>query len=252
MRMILIVLAALSVHQVSFAATPEEAAMQAAIDARDEFVHEIANKNFDTITHQGFDYAIRELAKQIKANYADEVMATSLLDQWNRSSSNFSDLVTQRLLNKDLGDHDPLFPWINTFLAQMSEKYGSIIMTLPIVKDIQMLNYAIPVVFQPHGTWQSSSVDNRIEYRKHFIPFANLVTYYVTRYGCEYALAHYGMSDMKKVCPKAADKLEHVMGRYIAPVASDWIFKAGNRPLNVNDRQLRYRTVDQLRNAIQN
>jgi hypothetical protein len=60
------------------------------------------------------------------------------------------------------------------------------------------------------------------------------------------------MSDIKQVCSKVADKLEHVMGRYIAPVVSDWIFKSANHSLQINDQQLKYNTVDDLRAAIQN
>jgi hypothetical protein len=253
MRMILIVLAALSCSQYSQATTqaPEDLAIQASLDARNDFVTALKTKDFEGMTHQGFDAAIQELAQQIRTDHQDDVMANELLAQWNQTSASFSNLLAARLANKDLGDHDPLFPWLNDFIGQLATKYGTLIYSLPIIQDIQMLNFAIPVVFNPQGNWQMVGVDNRIEYRKHFIPFANLVTYYVTLYGCQYVLHQHGADQLKKVCSKAADKLKFVMGRYIAPVVSDWIYNASNHAAPITDSQLRYNTVDDLRQAIQ-
>jgi hypothetical protein len=253
--MILIVLAALSCQH-SFADTSsEDAGIQAALDARNEFVTDLKNKDFESITHQGMDYAIQELAAYVATQYNDQAMSADLLNQWNAASSaNFADLVTAELSNKDLGDHPPLFPWLNDYIAKLADKYGSsIVYALPIIKDIQTLNFAIPVVFSPRGgKWEVNGVDSRIEYRKHFIPFANIITYYVTLYGCKYEIKKHGMEDLKKICSQAATKLEFYMGRYIAPVVSDWIFKEANSSLTINASQLHYTTVEQLRAAIQN
>jgi hypothetical protein len=178
-------------------------------------------------------------------------MADSLLKQWNSSSANFSEILAARLSSRDLGDHAPLFPWLASYIKSLADKYGSMIYALPIIKDIQTLNFAIPVVFNPHGNWQSPDVDSRIEYRKHFIPFANIVTYYVVLYGCKFELHQHGADALKQLCSKAADKLEFVMGRYIAPVVSDWVFKETDQHLQITDGQRTYNSVDDLRNAIQ-
>jgi hypothetical protein len=61
-----------------------------------------------------------------------------------------------------------------------------------------------------------------------------------------------GQPQLKKVCKPVAEKLEFAMGRYIAPVVSDWIYNAGNQNLQIGKSRLKYNTVEDLRRAIQN
>ncbi len=253
MRTFLILFAVLSIQAgKSQANTIEEsAALQASLDARNQFVVALENKDFVGVTHQGFDVAIQKLAEQIREDLKDEASADELLKLWSETSPSFVDQVAFSASFNDLGDHAPLFAWLENFFQDLAKKYGTIILTLPIVKEIQMLNYAIPVVFSPQGAWRVAGTDNRIEYRKHFIPFANIITYYVTLYGCQYYLAQHGQSNLKKICGKAADQLRFVMGRYIAPVVSDWIYNATNRSMTVSNYRLQYRSASELRRAIQ-
>jgi hypothetical protein len=255
MRTTLGVLAALlSFQSYSFATPADEAGIQAALDARDTFVKALENKDFTSITHDTMDSTIRDLADQIRTTVKDDVMADELLNQWTDASTHFEEQIATRVSTRDLGDHPPLFPWLAAYITKLTTKY-SILGDLQIIKDITIMNYAIPVVFTPHGSWESPTVDNRIEYRLHFIPFSDIVTYYASYYGCKLALAHYGLSDLKKICPKAANKLEWVNGRYIAPHVSDWIFKAANKgdnsSIEITDSDLQFETVAELRNAIQ-
>jgi hypothetical protein len=205
------------------------------------------------VARQGFEGAIQELAQSLRDNQQDNALADQLLLQWEQSAPSFNRAVTMRA--QELGDHAPLFQWIQDFLKQTAEKYGTIIYSLPIVKNIITLNFSIPVVFAPKGAWQtdglSDATDERIEYRKHFIPFANLVTYYVALYGCNYAVQRMGQPELKKICKPAAEKLQFAMGRYIAPIVSDWIFKAANRDLEIGSDRLHYNTSDDLAREIQ-
>jgi hypothetical protein len=256
MRTILILLSVFVIQSTSFAQSyyDDSAEIQAAIDARNSFVNALLNKDYMSFAHQGFDIAVNQLADQLRTENNDPVMADELLANWSRSSVNFSRALTMSAL--ELGDHSPLFPWVNQFLGKMSNKYGTIIYTLPIVKDIMMVNYALPVVFAPRGAWQTDGqveeVDNRIEYRKHFIPFANFVTYYTALIACNYVAQRQGQPDLKKVCKPAAQKLQFVMGRYIAAPVSDWIFNAANQSMQIGADRLKYNNVDELRRAIQN
>jgi hypothetical protein len=228
--------------------------MQAAIDLRNDFVKALEKKDFIPFAHQGMDAAIRMLADQVRDVQGDAEMSERLLRNWEASSATFDSILSSKVL--DLGDHQPLFPWINDYLGEMAAKYGTIIFTLPLVKDVQMINYALPVVFQPKGTWQTDSasegLDLRVEYRKHFIPFANFVTYYVTLIGCQIVADRQGQPELKKVCKPAAEKLQFAMGRYVAPVVSDWIFNASNQSIQIGPNRLRYNTVEDLRRAIRN
>src|SRR5206468_1527681 len=88
-----------------------------------------------------------------------------------------------------------------------------------ILHDIYQMNYALAVVFKPNGSWRTNTAYDRIEYRKHFIPFADATTYWVTLVMCKkYA------PEAKKYCDRGAGILEHVMGRYVAPRISDGVF----------------------------
>jgi hypothetical protein len=223
----------------------EYRAMQAALDARNAFVNALLRKDYVAVTHDAFQHAIEGLVEEM-ASRNDQEMATELQTLWNDNESMFYSLAFT-----DLGDHAPLFKWLDAYMDKMASKYGSVILSLPIVADLRMLNYAIPVVFSPRGSWQQSGVDSRIEYRKHFIPFANLVTYYAANYGCVYFAKKYQVPMAKQICGKVADKLKFAMGRYIAPVVSDWIFKAANRSLSITNSQLRYVTPGDLAKAIQ-
>jgi hypothetical protein len=255
MRVLLILLSVLFIQTNTQAQTSsDQVAIQTAIDLRNEFVNALQKKDFMPFARKGFDGAIRKLAEQLVADYQDQALSDELIRMWESSQSRFDLLLNTKIT--DLGDHEPLFPWINQFLDQTSSRYGTIIYTLPIVKDILMVNYALPVVFRPHGSWQTDSasqgLDLRIEYRKHFIPFANLVTFYVTLIGCEVVAERQGQPELKKICKPVAEKLKFAMGRYVAPMVSDWIFDASNQSIQIGPNRLKYNTVDDLRRAIQN
>lgn len=255
MKTIILVLAALTLNTTANAQNSlyagEIKAIQGALDARNEIVNAFETKDFTEVTHNGFERAI-QVAVQDLRDRSDNAMADELQNQWN--TSNFESALFMASLD-DLGDHGVLFPWLDKFFAKMSAKYGSIVLSLPYVQDLNTLNYAIPVVFSPKGAWQVVGADNRIEYRKHFIPFANIITYYASLYGCKYIAVQQGIPELKKICGKVATKLKFVMGRYVAPPVSDWIFKTVNHgtrgSIKVTSSQLRYNTAEELRAAIQ-
>lgn len=221
-------------------------ALQAAIQVRDQFVTALEKKDFTEMTHQSMGNAIEILAQDLIDTHSDVAMAQKIRKIWNQNQSVFFTASFH-----DIGDHAPMIPKIEDFLKQLADKYGTIILTLPVVQDIRTLNFAIPVVFHPKGEWQSAEVDNRIEYRKHFIPFANIVTYYGALIACNYFAAKSEQPEMKKICRPAADKLKFAMGRYIAPPISDWIFNQSNRTYVVSSEARVYNTPEELRAAIQ-
>ncbi len=229
----------------------------ASLQGRNQVVEALYRKDFSSVAQQSMEYAIRELANDLQAR-DDASMAEELLSQWEVASAQFHQQNFGILSNKDLGDHPAQFVWLEDFLQKMATKYGEIIFTLPFVQDIRTINFAIPVVFAPKGAWRVNAglnnQEDKIEYRKHFIPFSNIVTYYASYYGCVYVVQKQGMDNLKKLCKQAAEKLKFVMGRYIAPKISDWVFNASHqvvRPrMSTQSRQMVYRTPEQLRNDI--
>lgn len=231
----------------------ERAAMQAAINARNEFVRALLAGDFQEITRQSFDHAIKDLANQLENEQHKVAEAQELRQEWGNDGgvSQFQMAFALKLGYDDLGDHAPLFVWLEQFFVKMENKYGSIITKLPIVDTVRTINFALPVVFTPASSrWQLAGQDNRIEYRKHFIPFANIVTYYGSLVACNVITVKSGNAQLKRLCKPAAEKLKFAMGRYIAPHISDFIFKIANRkktkaPVFGRD-QYRYENGDDL------
>jgi len=223
----------------------ELGAINAALQVRNQIVTALEQKDFTQITHDSMGGAVSLLADDLRKQMNDEDMAVELETIWTEGENAFYGVEW-----RDLGDHDPFIPQLEDFLTQLADKYGTIIYSLPVVGDIRTINFAVPVVFHPKGAWQKSDGDNRIEYRKHFIPFANIVTFYGSLLACNYFAAKSQQPDMKKVCQPAAEKLKFAMGRYIAPPISDWIFNQTNKSYFVSQSQLYYNSAEELRAAI--
>ncbi len=165
---------------------------------------------------------------------------TTLADQLDREwNSGFVDYLPRHLVADfaspygvsfvDIGDHDPLSPWLAKFHDTLSEKTGGIIDGIRIVHDIFTMNYALGVVLHPKSTkWKSGQAqEDEWEYRKHFIPMANIITYWVTLETCNYVAAK-KFPQAKQLCDTAATKLEFYMGRYWAPKISDFVYEKAN------------------------
>jgi hypothetical protein len=83
----------------------------------------------------------------------------------------------------DLGDHAPLIPWLQKVYLRLEKVLGEALMRSLRLYDLHVLNHALPVVFNPSGRdW------DRVEYRKHFVPLAGVVTYWGTYLGCQYVV----------------------------------------------------------------
>jgi hypothetical protein len=166
--------------------------------------------------------------------HGDGQLADQLDREWNSSFQNYLPLhaITDSSGAEhfmDIGDHDALSPWLANFIQILNAKTKGILGGLQIVADINTMNYALAVVLHPKDTkWKSGvSQADEWEYRKHFIPMANIVTYWVTLETCNY-VAKTKMPSIKKLCPKAATKLEFYMGRYWAPKISDFVYEKAN------------------------
>lgn len=163
----------------------------------------------------------QQMQKEWQGVYADTL--TSLGDA---SSGEFGAL--------DLGDHPPLFQWLTNYVDILNAKTRGIAGKIQLISDLTTMNYALPIVFSPRGAWTKDyGTTAWVEYRLHFIPFANVITYWGSYEGCKYESAKYpGLSN---VCDPLAGKLQFYMGRYIAPVISDYVFKEANPGTVIND-----------------
>lgn len=120
----------------------------------------------------------------------------------------------------DLGDHEPWSQWLVKFYAELVRLLGQDLVNYLRLDDINEVNYAVPVVFHPKDPrW------DMIEYRKHFVPLAGAIGYWVPYISCE--AITYG-SGWILICMPIGDICEKVVVNYIAPDLSDRIYKKAN------------------------
>jgi hypothetical protein len=128
----------------------------------------------------------------------------------------------------NLGDHKPLNAWLDTFYKKTESRLGLPVMKLLHLDDIRVINYAIPVVFQPAGDKRNGDHWNRVEYSLHFVPFATVVTYWGSLTACKLISLHF--IPLKRFCGAVASILRGAMGNMIAPKLSNYVYaKAGGK-----------------------
>ena len=66
-----------------------------------------------------------------------------------------ADFILGRHGKDDLGDHPPAILWLAQFHDLLMEYTGGLARQIRLINDINTLNYALPVVFAPNGSWQS-------------------------------------------------------------------------------------------------
>jgi hypothetical protein len=122
----------------------------------------------------------------------------------------------------DLGDHPPLSQWLSDTYAKLENLLDPKVMALLHLDDINILNYAIPVVLL-----RVPGPISRDEYRLHFAGsdahggFAGVVTYWGVWGACQVLTAGTGWFI---VCTPAGSGAEYIMQHRIAPGLSDRIY----------------------------
>jgi hypothetical protein len=200
-------------------------AIEAALGVRDEAMSEISDNRIQrtaqTTVNTVVDEALYALRSEGFHSEADQYER-----RWN---ADFADFFLRRPLF-DLGDHGPLLLWLARFHQVLEATLGSKKAHEGILGDVYDLNYAIPVVFAPNGEWRTRSTrrDTK-EYRAHFVPFTNIVTYWATLLTCEQVMRSKGAAKQgRKLCPFVAGKLRMVSDRFLAPKLSDFVFARAN------------------------
>jgi hypothetical protein len=193
--------------------------LQAAYDANSAVVADFQSGIVAASAQNGLNVMVArgiEILREIGENQ----LANQFESEWNTQFSH-------DLISHELGDHAPLSLWLANYYSVLSVKTDGIIKAVPLVQDINTMNYALGVVLRPNGAWRTYTDYDRIEYRKHFIPMADILTYWSSLELCKYYVK--GME--KQLCGKGATELETLMGRYVAPQLSDYVWaKVSGQP----------------------
>ncbi|MBC7690714.1 MAG: hypothetical protein H7222_03020 [Methylotenera sp.] len=175
--------------------------------------------------------AVNELVGQALSDLRAEGFETlsgNLARQWDEKFSRHF-LQTQFT---NIGDHQPLVQFLADLYLTMHKKMGDKVNKLAYVEDINLLNWTIPVALQPKGDRRNTDKWDITEYRLHFVPFSQIITYYASLAACKYALK--SSPKMGQLCPTLSKTARNVMGQYIAPRLSDSIYRKFNGSTSSN------------------
>lgn len=127
-----------------------------------------------------------------------------------------------------LGDHPPLSKWLALWYVIIEAKLGTRVCELLHLDDINILNYSVPVVFQPKGDERFPPIIawGKEEYSLHFVPFSGVVAYWTTYAVC--VGATWGAGAIAFICTPIGDVAEKIMVKSIAPPLSDRVYDRFN------------------------
>lgn len=125
---------------------------------------------------------------------------------------------------KDLGDHKPLTPWLDEVYVRLENILGPELMKVTRLTDIKIINYAVPVVFQPRGTSEDKWDIN--EYRLHFVPLAGASAYWAV-WGTCVGVTN-GVGAVTFICMKVGEESRAKIETEVAPTVSDVVYKEAN------------------------
>jgi hypothetical protein len=181
---------------------------------------QVINNDLDVVAQSTLNRIVSEgNALLMEQGYAQEAM--SLQKEWDHNYS--GEFTAVQLF--DLGDHQPMNAWLADYYKKLQDKLGAPILRLTHVDDINVLNYAIPVVFQPKGDKRNGDHWNDVEYSKHFIPFISVAAYWAGYVGCRAATKVHPA--FKRYCSVAAGALKNLVRSTVAPKLSNLAFAKG-------------------------
>lgn len=157
--------------------------------------------------------------------YADDAAAVS--DEWARFQGSL--ILLAEMQDRGLvGTREvpEIFNPLSGFLADwyhaFKDTFGEQVTHLMRIDDIQVLNYAIPVVFSLDGVLDDDGIDMDSDtYEVYFIPFAGVVAYWSVWGVCEGFTFGTGWVFL---CEPAGSLAERITVRRIAPQISDRMF----------------------------
>ncbi len=206
-----------------------------ALTLHDDVLTEFSRAEFGQKTQMALNELVEYACRSLEYyGYNDD--AAQARKEWSEQFANY--FTSAGTL--DLGDHAPLSQWLADFYKKLRLRFGDLLVNMLHLDDINTLNYAIPVAFQPRGDKSGDQWD-RLEYSYHFVPFAAIVTYWGSYGACVYFTK--GEPGIRRFCKQIAGLLKTGMSLWIAPKLSDYIFtKANNLPrrdLDVDRYELR-------------
>jgi len=203
--------------------------LKAAIAERNAIVQDLKGMNLERPAQIALDRLLGVARAELeKRGHFD--LAQDLRGEWEKGLSEglfFPDTgLFGSFGDKDLGDHKPLLVWLESAIERIEGVIpAAALNAIPGLRDLRTLNFAMNVVFRPGGLGKEKW--DWLEYRKHFIPFVEIIVYWGARITCNVLSAQYA-PPLKRLCEPAASILKAVTARTVAAPISDMVFFSVN------------------------
>lgn len=125
-----------------------------------------------------------------------------------------------------LGDHSPLSPWLAVTCITLKELLGDWVYVSLHLDDLEILNFGLPVMFDPHAdsVWcnEEPQTPCRDEYREHAGPVIGVTSYWLAWGVCTGAT--WGAGAITFICTPVGMVTERVVLVSVAPKISDFVW----------------------------
>lgn len=129
-----------------------------------------------------------------------------------------------------LGDHQPLSIWLAGVYLMLENYLGSNLLELLHLDDINVFNYSVPVVRDPHegAAWcqELPLTPCKEEYAEHFVPLSGVAAYWVAWATCTGAT--WGMGAVAMLCSPVGMLTEKFVVVYVGPKLSAKVWARAN------------------------
>ena len=223
MRLTGSIVAALCVFFMAGASRAEDVTAQTAAErGKERLIQELASGQFNGATQLAIGAVVHEAANTLRdEGYAAE--ANSLESEWQ---SEYARYFEPGLSILEVGDFTPVSEWLGRTYRRLNDRFGWIVRMVRILRDINTLNYTIPVVFHPKGNPHTGEHWDQRDYRLHFTPFSGVTSYWVSNETCRLALT--ALWPLGYVCSLPAKLISKGVERWIAPKLSERIYSRAN------------------------
>jgi hypothetical protein len=121
----------------------------------------------------------------------------------------------------DLGDHRPLSAWLAWFYDEVETKLGRRFCAFFHIDDIKAFNYGYIVTMNPWGDPVTRETWDRLEYQRHFVPFATASFYWSSYLACNLSAP----MPASLGCSVALQAPRYLVRRWIAPPLAMEVFE---------------------------
>lgn len=188
-------------------------AIQRILNSQSQVINQMTSGDFQAVSDAAVAASVREGIQALRdQGYQEEA------NYWEqRFSGLFAELNTL-----GVGDHTPLFQALADFYNRLSGMLPPMILERLHLTDINTLNYTIPVVFQPSGDRRNGDHWDKMEYRRHFVPFSGIASYWAAYGACLYASQQ--EPRIKQLCGQLANLARRIVEMRLAPRLSDYVY----------------------------